>query len=278
MAKIDLVDNYHWVELPHDGTSPVLNTAKDVTVFHARGTNGHHVYFKNFAAADEPSHPFTNGQLVFTANTVTFRDGTSVDLAHSDDFPAEELFSQLVPVGHTVHSGGFHLATYQRPLEWRIAIAAGTPNNAFEIEAYRPDHVAIDTTDRTDVAITIDPDTEEATPANIVLSNGVSTPAGGRGGVILRWNITDAQLGHLRPTNAMGQRVYKKIGVTIAPSSTTPVQTYSAHNEHEATIEDAEFALRYRNSVGVKPYSASFAVYARTSNPQGATLSTGPRS
>lgn len=278
MAKIVLTDELHWVELPHDGTSPVLNTSKEVAVCHTVGTNGHPVFFKNFLSADEPGHPFTNGQLVFTADTVEFRDGSSVELAHSDDFPSEELFSQIAPVGHTVHSGGFQLADYQRPLEWRIAIVEGTPNNAIEAEIYRPDHVVIDADDRTDVAVTIDDDTDETSPAAFTITNGVSEPAGGRGGVILRWNLTDAQLLLLRPVDGDGNRVHKKIGLTIAAAASTPVLTYSAYNEHEFDVTDAEFNLRYQHSVGVQPYSSSHAVYARTTNPRGATLSTGPRS
>lgn len=228
MAKKFTIDPFHWTKLaPGTGEDSdlVLSTSAARPVSHTEGRNGEDncIVLRQFAS--DPSNPFTAGQLVFTASPVTFRDGTVVDLAHSDNYPRNELFDQVQPVAHTIHSGGFFIPGYRVPLEWRVAILAGTPSNFFEIELFRPDGALVDADDRTDVAFTIDYDVDDTGTTDIAVTDGIATPAASRGGGLIRKAVTNAQLMNLRQTPR------KKIGLTIAAASSTPVETYSAYDD-----------------------------------------------
>lgn len=259
MGTLITLSDSEWRPFEDSDGASVLSTSAKRAVCHSVGGNGHPVLLTQLAA--DPAHPFTAGQMVFTAAAVTFRDGSVVDLAHSDDYPRDALLPFPEAQAHTVHSGGFYLSDYRVPLEWRIAIAGGTPNY-FEIELFRPDHAIIDADDRDNVAITISPDTEASPPpANIVITDADSTPAGGMGGVILRKALTDAQLTSLQATPTR-----KKIGVTIAAAATTPVISFSAYDETHPTREQAEYLLRNAQTIGLQAPSTG-GWYARATRP-----------
>lgn len=270
MGTLITLSDSEWLPFEDSDGSAVLSTSAKRAVCHSVGANGYPVLLTQLAS--DPAHPFTAGQMVFTAETIQLRGSTPFEFAHSDDYPRSELDLFNTPIGHTVHSGGFYLPDYRVPLEWRIVIQEATPNNSLEIELFRPDHAEIDADDRTDVAITIDNDTDENTPAAFTISDGVSTPAGGRGGVVMRWNLTDAQLLLLQPVNAMSERIYNKIGITIQSGATTPVITYSAYDETHPTREQAEYLLRNGQTIGLQaPSSGGWYARATRATTVGAT-------
>lgn len=249
MAKSFTIDPFHWTALtPASGENSdlVLSTSEARAVSHSEGRDGEDgsIVLRQFAQA--PGDPYTAGELIATFDTVTFRDGSSVDLAHSDNYPRDELFDQIQPVGHTVHSGGFFGSqSYRVPYEWRIALVPGTPHNAMEIELFARDGREVDADDHDDVSLTIDINTDDSSTADIAVSDAVSTPAGGRGGAIIRANLTNAQLLLLRPVDGNGDRVYRKIGVTIPESSSSAAQTYSDFDDTAAgtTVWDKRLAF-----------------------------------
>lgn len=255
MAKSFVISPQEWTKLaPVTGEDSdlVLSTSEFRMVNHSEGRNGNPIALKQLAA--DPAHPFTAGEMIVTLTTESTLNGVR-DVAHSAHFDHGLFFDENRDAPGVTHQGGLYLADYRVPLEWLMQLYSTTTGMTtkhwLQLNCARPDKGVIDETDRTAASLTIDPDTEEATPADIVLANGTSTPSV-EGGVQMRWELTDAQYGLLKPVDADGDRVYKKIGLTLAAASSVAPITYSDYSEAHPGPEEADLYLPYEGRVALK--------------------------
>lgn len=257
-----------WTKLEASDGSAILSTSEKKAVTHTTGANSAPIVLKQLSA--DPAHPFTAGQLQITFDTAVVRGGHTVDIAHTDGYPREDFFIDHFSVGeHTIHQGGLYLTDYRVPLEWAAQIRTQlVPQKYFlQFNVFKPDFTEIDEDEQTDATITIDPNVD-GTATDIALANGTSSPGGDRGGIEIQWELTAAQHTALTPVDGNGARVNRKVGLTIAATSSVAPVTYSTYNETHAGVNEGEYYLRHLQTIGLQA-PATGAWYARATRTDG---------